>query len=103
MAKKSAYNIPSQLEINLNKQAMLTERMLMLLPAYPMISKGFAEGLVYSQLVYLTKVLKGYEEKCVVKISYTKLQRHLPFYSRRWLIEIIGRLEAKTRNPHFPM
>src|SRR5438309_1181240 len=32
--------------------------------------------------------------KPALRISYTRLQRRLPFYSRRWVIEILGRLAA---------
>lgn len=95
MANKSAYSLPSKLEINLHNKSMLTGRKLVLLPIYPECLGGIAEGLVYSQLVFLTGALKDCADNPVVRISYTKLQRHLPFYSRRWLIEIIKRLESK--------
>lgn len=92
MAKKSPYNLPSKLEITPNNQSMLNGRKLLLLPVYPHLF-GFAEGVVFSQLVFLSGALKQFEENPNVRISFTKLQRHLPFYSRRWLIEIIKRLE----------
>ncbi len=92
MYKKTPYKSPSELKLNLKSQSMLTGRKLILLPLYPYKLGGLAEGVVFSQLAFLTGILRN-ETKPITRISYTKLQRHLPFFSRRWLIEIIKRLE----------
>lgn len=81
------------LEIQVHRQAMLNGPVLMLRPVWALSVGGVAEGLVYQQLIFRAG---GWDDDGhSVRFSYTKLQRQLPFFTRRWLIEIIKRLEAK--------
>lgn len=93
MAKSLSVNKPSLLEIKLYEKAMLSGPSLILIPMYSWHLGGLAEGVVFGQLVFLSGGLSTHKENAFVRISYTKLQGHLPFFSRRWLITILGRLE----------
>jgi hypothetical protein len=75
------------------KPALCTGRVVTLRP-YLAHRLGLAQALLFWQLLYLsTNGFKGDAEP--VRISYTRLQTQFPFFTRRWLIEIVGRLERR--------
>lgn len=55
---------------------------------------GLAEGVLFSQLHYRANGFPEQGGASNVRFSYTKLQKQLPFFSRRWIIELVTRLEA---------
>jgi DNA-binding Lrp family transcriptional regulator len=81
----------SKLKINLNKQGLLSGGpSLILRPLWAMSLGSIAAALLWEQLNFMS----GKEgEKKPVRISYSGLEKQLPFFSRRWLIETVKRLE----------
>lgn len=96
MAKNKSSNNAKPIEINTRSNAMLSGPTLILVPYWSLTYGGLAEGLVLNQLIYLSDAMNECVDEPTVRISYSRLQKHLPFYSRRWLIEIIKRLEDKN-------
>ncbi len=85
----------SEIEIRLNKETMLSGHVLTLSPSYVLLLGGIAEALVYSQIEFLTIDKKNNGGRKPVRISYSRLEStHFPFYGRRWIINIIARLET---------
>lgn len=83
------------LKIELYKQAMLSgNAVLKLQPFFVLNLGGVAEALVYQQLLFRAGGYSNEYENYSIRFSYTRLQRQLPFFTRRWIIEIIMRLEA---------
>ncbi len=83
------------MEIQVRKQAMLSGPVLVLYPMWALEFGGVAEGLLFQQLLFRSGGCSGLDgKKPTVKFSYTKLQAQLPFFSRRWIIEIIKRLSS---------
>jgi hypothetical protein len=81
----------SNLKINLHKQSLLSGgQSLVLRPLWAITFGNVAPALLWQQLSFLAGKP---EEAKPVRISYTNLQKHLPFFSRRWLIETAARLE----------
>jgi hypothetical protein len=81
------------LEIQLHKQAMLTGNVLTLRPIRALEFGSVARALVFQQLLFRAKGLENSNgESATVRFSYTKLQAQVPFYTRRWIIEIIKEL-----------
>ena len=86
---------PKAFEIQPHKAALLSGPVLMLRPYFALEFGGVAEGLIYQQIAYRSGFLKNGEEGISpVRYSYSALQRQLPFFSRRWVIEVIRKLEA---------
>jgi hypothetical protein len=82
----------NNISLQLNKASMLSGHSLTFIPLLAM-AYGYAESIVYLQLRFLAS--KNKYEPSKIRISYTKLQHtHFPFYSRRWVMETIARLEA---------
>lgn len=94
MAKIKSIKSSQPLKIQLHAKSMLSGPKLMMVPFWALNYGGMAEGLVLNQLLYLSNALEDWEDEPSVTISYSRLQKHLPFFSRRWLIEIISRLES---------
>jgi len=85
-----------QLTIELCKQALLSgSSVLMLRPIFAISLGGVAEALVFQQLYYKAGGFADEYENHTARFSYTRLQKQLPFFTRRWIIEIINRLEKK--------
>lgn len=81
--------------IQLHKQAMLSGPALMLVPHWALEFDSVASGLVYQQLLFRSGFFTDPSlENPIARFSYTKLQRQFPFFTRRWIIEIIKRLET---------
>jgi hypothetical protein len=81
------------LEIQPHKQAMLTGSVLTLSPFWVLELGSVARALVFQQLLFRAKGFKNSDgENGAVRFSYTKLQAQVPFYTRRWVIEIIKEL-----------
>src|SRR5437660_361380 len=80
------------LTLQFDKQAMLSGPTLLLRPLWA-LEFGLAEGMVFSQIAFriMTSDLE-HEGREACRSSYTKLQRQLPFYTARWLVEIVKRL-----------
>ncbi len=82
------------LKIELGKQSMLNgSSVLTLRPYWVLNLGGVAEGLIFQQLLFRAGGFID-EEGRTVRFSYTRLQKQFPFFTRRWIIEIISRLEA---------
>jgi|GEM_PF-5043372 len=81
------------LELQLHKQAMLSGVVLLLRPIWALTLGGEAEALVFAQLLFRAGGFHG-EEEHSIRLSYTRLQRQLPFFTRRWIIEVVRRLET---------
>jgi len=79
------------MRLQLGKQALCTGRVLRLVP-HLALQLGVPEALVFWQLAYLA-TNGNVSDLEPVRLSYTRLQKHFPFYSRRWLITVVGRLE----------
>ncbi|HLP98678.1 MAG TPA: hypothetical protein VK149_09555 [Sideroxyarcus sp.] len=80
-----------KISIQLNGPRMLSGHSLTFIPLVAMYY-GYADSIVYLQLRYLASTSKYEIGK--IRISYTKLhEKHFPFYSRRWVMEAIDRLE----------
>lgn len=74
---------------------MLSGPSLILRPRWAREFDGVAEGLVYEQLRYRIKSSElTHEDRPALRSSYTRLQRQLPFYTRRWIMEIVRRLQS---------
>lgn len=83
------------LKIEVYKQAMLSGgSVLKLHPIWAIIFGGVAEALVFQQLYFRAGGVSNEYENHSARFSYTRLQRQFPFYTRRWIIEIVKRLEA---------
>lgn len=83
------------LKIELYKQAMLSGNpVLKLEPFFVLNFGGVAEALVYQQILFRAGGYSNEYENYSIRFSYTRLQRQLPFFTRRWIIEIIRRLEV---------
>lgn len=82
------------LEIQLHKEAMLNGHVLILRPIMVIALGGVPEALLYGQLMYHAK---GYADDGAppVRLSYTKLQKQFPFFSRRWIIKIVKKMESE--------
>lgn len=82
------------LKIQIDKKAMINGPVLVLTPHLVMVLGGVAEGLLYRQIAFRTGKFNTIDtENKTVRFSYTKLQQQFPFFTRRWLITIIERLE----------
>lgn len=94
MTKYGKKTPPKPLEIQPKKQALLNGPVLRVIPFFVIELGGMAEGLVFTQIFYLAADKFDAKAKLVRK-SFNGLHKQLPFYSRRWLIEIIKRLEKR--------
>ncbi len=57
---------------------------------------GINDAMVFTQLLYRAGLSKlKVEEGPVVRFSYTKIQKQIPFFTKRTIINIISRLEAR--------
>lgn len=88
-------NDTEPIQICLHAPAMLTGPMLGFRPLWALRFNSLADGVVFSQLFYRAD---GFDKKkkgsAPIRISYSKMQkRDFPFYTRRYLIEVIQRLE----------
>jgi hypothetical protein len=94
MANYGKKSPPKPLVIQPSKQALLNGPVLRLIPYCVIELGGVAEGLVFTQIFYLAEDQFDAKAKLVRK-SFNGLHKQLPFYSRRWLIKIIKRLEER--------
>ncbi len=84
------------LTIQLHKQAMLSGGSVLVLHPFLAIGLGgVAEALVYKQLHFRAGGYTDEYETHTARFSYTRLQKQFPFFTRRWIIEIIRSLEKK--------
>ena len=88
--------IMTDVQFQLHAQAMLSGPAMLFRPFWALALGGLAEGLIYGHLAYraATSALR-HEDMRAFRSSYTRLQRQLPFFSRRWVIEIVGRLHDR--------
>jgi hypothetical protein len=84
----------STLQINLYKKALLNGPSIILMPLRAISLGNVTEALLWQQLHYMSKP-KDSAPFPSVTISYTRLQKQLPFYSRRWIIEAAAKLEKR--------
>jgi hypothetical protein len=94
MANYGKKSPPKPLVMQPSKQALLNGPVLRLIPVFVNEFGGLAEGLVFTQILYLADN-KFNDEAKIVRKSFNGLRKQIPFYTRRWLIEIIKRLEKK--------
>ena len=92
---QQASSAPKPLEIQVLKPVLLSGPVLKFIPALADALGGELQAIVFHQLVYLSRELtvdgnwvKG------KRLSLTRLQKQLPFVSRRWLIKIVDDLES---------
>lgn len=85
----------SELQIQLGKKALLSGKTLLLRP-FLAVHFGVAQALLTTQVMFLSKqiVHQGVNLNAA-RISYTRLQKHLPFFSRRWIIATVRSMEKK--------
>ena len=83
------------LELQVRKQAMLSGSVILLRPIWALSFGGVAEALLFQQLFHRAGGLDGVLDPRPVRLSYTRLRKLLPFFSRRWIIEIVCRLEGR--------
>lgn len=90
-----ASSTPVTIEIQVCKPVLLSGPVLKLIPAIAVILNGSdVHAIVYHQMAYLLRDTQVGEEWVKAKrISLTRLQRQLPFVSRRWLIKVLKDLE----------
>lgn len=83
------------LKIQLNSQAMLNGKTLVLRPVWAM-NLGVMKALIYEQLIFLSGAAKHamLSQTPSVRFSYSRLQEQLPFFTRRSIIKAIQELEA---------
>lgn len=80
----------STVHLSVAQSVFVRGHVLTLIPQMAM-EYGLTESIVYNQIKYLAAHSKL---KYKVRISYGKLQEtHFPFYQKRWVIEIVKRLE----------
>lgn len=85
----------SAIQFQLGKQAMLSGKKLILRPLWALSMGGVPEALLYEQLLFRSGAYQTTAvEPHVVRFSYSRLREQLPFYSRRWLVEVVKKLEA---------
>ena len=85
----------AEFQIQLEKQALLSGKTLVLVPDLA-VHLGVAQALLTRQVLFLTKqIVHDGVNLDAARISYTRLQKHLPFFTRRWIIESVRSLEEK--------
>jgi hypothetical protein len=81
--------------LDTSKAAFLSGTVMLFKPIFA-LEYGLNDALVYCQLAYRgesSTLMHGHHN--VVRFSYTKIQKQLPFFSRRTIISIVSRLKAK--------
>jgi hypothetical protein len=88
------FSPPVPIEIQVRKPVLLSGPVIKFIPALAVLFNGGVHAIVYHQMAYLSRDTQV-GEKCVKakRISLTRLQRQLPFVSRRWLIKVLKDLE----------
>lgn len=82
--------------LQVEKASFINGPVIMFLPIYAM-EYGLNDAIVYCQLLYRaesSKIKKNLNHN-VVRFSYTKIQKQVPFFSKRTIIRIIARLQEK--------
>lgn len=84
-----------EMGIQEKKPALLNERTLLLKP-YLAQKWGLTEALIIQQICFLSKACQyqGVHLEAA-RASYTRLQKHLSFFTRRWLIKKTKKLESE--------
>ena len=83
------------IEIQVRKHVLLSGPVIKFIPVLAILFSGSElQAIVYQQLAYLSRDTQVGDEWVKAKrISLTRLQRQLPFVSRRWLIKVLKDLE----------
>ena len=91
-ASKETENI-----LKIEKAAFINGQKILFQPIYAM-EYGLNDALVYCQLLYRAESSKYKDNDLnqhLVRFSYTKIQKQVPFLSKRTIIRIVARLENK--------
>jgi hypothetical protein len=93
---KNNANISKQISIQVHKPVLLSGPVIRIKPALSRFCGGEKHAIVFQQLKYLSRSISvGDEHRVGKRISLTRLQRQIPFLTRRWLIEVLAVLEDK--------
>ena len=80
--------------LQMMEQALCTGPVVLLRPGLA-LEFGVLQALVFSQIAYRATGGNWSQDCEPVRVSYTRLQQQLPFYTRRWLIKAVQRLEER--------
>lgn len=86
--------VANSLQLQLDKQAMLSGKSLVFRPLWAIALGGLAEALLYEQLIFRSGGRKKGGGNVPVRLSYARLQEQLPFFTRRWIIKAVNNLES---------
>jgi len=95
-SNKKSSNNSKQISIQVHKPVLLSGPVIRFMPALSRFCGGEIHAIVFQQLRYLSRsITVGEGHKVAKRISLTRLQRQIPFVSRRWLIKVLAVLEDK--------
>jgi len=86
--------VANSLQLQLDKQAMLSGKSLVFRPLWAIALGGLAEARIVEQLKVRSVGWKTGGDNVSVRFSYTRLQEQLPFFTRRWIIKAVNNLES---------